>query len=188
VHRDGDSCSVEEVFEFGAGCICCSSSGLFMKSLEALSERELDHVLVETTGRADPGPIVQSFAQNAAVDRAFFVHSIVTVVNAERLHRQLAVRAWPLLLRCLMCFMPLRCSNSPAHAHHPVLLPPAQSQRSGAAGGGSGGDVAYKNEVLSQILFADRIVVNKIDLIGGARAFSLACPSVIGCPLPLGSY
>lgn len=40
--------------------------------------------------------------------------------------------------------------------------------------------MAYKNEVLSQILFADRIVVNKIDLIGGACAVvALRDPSLI---------
>ena len=48
----------EEVFEMNNGCICCTVRGDLIRILGGLMKRRdrFDHVLVETTGMADPGP------------------------------------------------------------------------------------------------------------------------------------
>ena len=55
--------SEEELFEMNNGCICCSVRGDLIRVLGRLLKRKdpLDGVLIETTGLADPGPVVQTF-------------------------------------------------------------------------------------------------------------------------------
>jgi G3E family GTPase len=53
----------EEVFEMNNGCICCTVRGDLIRILGNLMRRRhrFDHILVETTGMADPGPVCQTF-------------------------------------------------------------------------------------------------------------------------------
>jgi G3E family GTPase len=53
----------EEIFEMNNGCICCTVRGDLIRILGNLMKRRdrFDHVLVETTGLADPGPVAQTF-------------------------------------------------------------------------------------------------------------------------------
>ena len=43
----------------------------------------VDYLVIETTGVADPNPIVFTFEKDAALSARCFVESVVTVVNAE---------------------------------------------------------------------------------------------------------
>ena len=43
----------------------------------------MDYLVIETTGVADPNPIVFTFEKDAALSARCFVESVVTVVNAE---------------------------------------------------------------------------------------------------------
>eukprot|EP01083_Nonionella_stella_P099026 278515_1 len=71
-----------EVFEFGQGCICCSSATEFMNALSSVSRDRIDHVLVETTGLADPGPVLDFMQSTPGLSDRFAIQSVVTVVDA----------------------------------------------------------------------------------------------------------
>jgi G3E family GTPase len=55
--------SEEEIFEMNNGCICCTVRGDLIRILGNLMRRrdKFDHILVETTGLADPAPVAQTF-------------------------------------------------------------------------------------------------------------------------------
>ena len=53
----------EECYEMNNGCICCSVRDDLVNTLEAIMRKrdKFDHVIVETTGLANPGPIASIF-------------------------------------------------------------------------------------------------------------------------------
>jgi G3E family GTPase len=55
--------SKEEIFEMSNGCICCTVRGDLIRILHKLNKRrtKFDAVVVETTGLADPSPVIQTF-------------------------------------------------------------------------------------------------------------------------------
>jgi G3E family GTPase len=77
----------DAIFELNNGCICCSLGEDFLQALEALlgSSYEFDHLLVETTGIADPSGIVDAFVSGSTVQERFRIDSVVCVVDAENL-------------------------------------------------------------------------------------------------------
>ena len=77
--------SSDAIFELNNGCICCSLGEDFLHTLETLlgSSYEFDHLLVETTGIADPSGIVDAFVSGETVQKRFLVDSVVCVVDAE---------------------------------------------------------------------------------------------------------
>jgi len=56
----------EEFLELANGCLCCSIKDAGVAAIEKLMERKgaFDHILLETTGLADPGPIAAMFWKN----------------------------------------------------------------------------------------------------------------------------
>ena len=77
----------EEVFEMNNGCICCTVRGDLIRILGALVRRkgDLDGIIVETTGLANPAPVAQTFFVDEDVKRATRLDAIVTVVDAKHL-------------------------------------------------------------------------------------------------------
>lgn len=67
------------------GCVCCSVREDFRKALVALLERPrrgaIEHVVIETTGLADPVPILDTFASDPMLRFQFRIGSVVTVVD-----------------------------------------------------------------------------------------------------------
>jgi G3E family GTPase len=55
--------SKEEIFEMNNGCICCTVRGDLIRILHKLVRRkaQLDGIIIETTGLADPAPVAQTF-------------------------------------------------------------------------------------------------------------------------------
>lgn len=53
----------EEIFEMNNGCVCCTVRGDLIRIVGKLLRRDepLDGIVIETTGLADPGPVVQTF-------------------------------------------------------------------------------------------------------------------------------
>ena len=52
----------EELVEFNNGCLCCTVRGDLIDTLAKLKERaDLDAILIETTGLADPAPVASTF-------------------------------------------------------------------------------------------------------------------------------
>ncbi|MGV0743761.1 CobW family GTP-binding protein [Mycolicibacterium sp. XJ870] len=111
----------EEIFEMNNGCICCTVRGDLIRILGALMRRRdrFDHILIETTGLADPAPVAQTFFVDDEIRSQLRLDAIVTVVDA-------------------------------AHVldHLDEVKP-----------------VDVENEAIEQVAFADRMILNKTDLV-----------------------
>ncbi|MFM9372818.1 CobW family GTP-binding protein [Streptomyces sp. Da 82-17] len=74
----------EEIFEMNNGCICCTVRGDLIRILGALMRRreKFDHILIETTGLADPAPVAQTFFMDDEIASQLRLDAIVTLVDA----------------------------------------------------------------------------------------------------------
>jgi len=80
----------EQLVEFNNGCLCCTVRGDLVRTLEDLMQRaDLDAVLVETTGLADPAPVASTFIVADEIKTKFNLDAFVTVVDAPNLQRNL---------------------------------------------------------------------------------------------------
>jgi len=103
------------------GCVCCSVRGDLVRTLGQLAKRrtEFDAILLETTGLADPAPIVYTIQTNSKMSEHYYIDSIVCLADCKHLHLHLD-----------------------------------EKKPDGSA-----------NEALQQVAFADKILLNKIDLV-----------------------
>ena len=86
--------SDEEIFQMNNGCICCTVRGDLIRVLFQLLERKdsFDTLLIETTGLADPGPLVQTLLIDEKIRSEFLLDSIITVVDAMHISLHLEDR------------------------------------------------------------------------------------------------
>ncbi|WP_060582856.1 GTP-binding protein [Ensifer adhaerens] len=116
--------SDEEIFQMQNGCICCFvdvRNDLIDVMKKLLSHKDkFDHIIVETSGLADPTPVATAFFVDRSVADEVELDAVVTLVDAMHIDQ---------------------------HLYDPVL---------------DGSD----NQAVNQIVAADRILVNKIDLAG----------------------
>jgi G3E family GTPase len=115
--------SEEEIFEMTNGCICCVGSvrtDLIRILQNLMSRREkFDHILVETSGLADPNPVAATFFIENDIARQVSLDGIVTLVDAKHIG---------------------------AHLEDANLD-------------------GINNQAVDQIIAADRIILNKTDLV-----------------------
>jgi G3E family GTPase len=78
------------VVELANGCICCATRGQLLKSVHAVLEADPppESILVETSGLADPFPVLSELAHSSLVERVE-VDGVITVVDAENFDRNL---------------------------------------------------------------------------------------------------
>ena len=83
--------SDEEVFEMNNGCICCTVRGDLIRIINGLFRRKnaFDGVLVETTGLADPAPVIQTFFTDEEVNEKTKLDSIITVVDGKHFNESI---------------------------------------------------------------------------------------------------
>ena len=83
--------SDEEVFEMNNGCICCTVRGDLIRILSRLMKRkkQFDHILIETTGMADPGPVAQTFFMDEEMKEKLRLDAIVTMVDTKHVAQHL---------------------------------------------------------------------------------------------------
>jgi G3E family GTPase len=116
--------SDEEIFELTNGCVCCVGAARadLLRILQNLMKRreKFDHILVETSGLADPTPVAATFFVDTEVARQVSLDAIVTLVDSKHVAR---------------------------HLDDPSLQ-------------------ATDNQAVDQIVIADRIILNKVDLVG----------------------
>lgn len=112
----------EDLITMDNGCVCCSVRGDLVRTLGQLTKRrkDFDAILLETTGLADPAPIVYTLQTNSKMSENYFLDSIVCLADAKHL--------------------PLHLDEKKPKA----------------------GDV---NEAYQQVAFADKILLNKVDLV-----------------------
>ena len=82
--------SADETVLLGNGCLCCITRTDLQQALRRMVvERErgelpdFRRIVIETSGLADPSPILQTFATDRALGSAFHVEAVVTVIDAE---------------------------------------------------------------------------------------------------------
>ena len=119
--------STEEIYEMTNGCVCCVGAVRedLVRIVRMLVERpeRLDHIIVETSGLADPYPVAQTFFLDDPIAKQVTLDAVVTMVDAKHIA---------------------------AHLDDLVL---------------DGSD----NQAVDQIVCADRIVINKVDLVTPQR-------------------
>ncbi|EKX42726.1 hypothetical protein GUITHDRAFT_158114 [Guillardia theta CCMP2712] len=111
----------EEIFEMNNGCICCTVRGDLIRILSKILKRKtrLDAILIETTGVADPAPVIQTFFMDESIRAQAKVDAVLTVVDAKHILQHLD-------------------EEKPE---------------------------GVENESIEQVVFADKILLNKIDLV-----------------------
>lgn len=120
----------EDIMMLNNGCLCCTVRGDLVDMLGRLvvdKKGQFDHILIETTGLANPAPIIQTFYLEPELLDTLRLDGVVTLVDAKY-----------------------------AAMHLDEVKP------SGMV-----------NEALEQVAFADRLIINKTDLVGEAELLSL---------------
>ena len=87
----------DDVLLLAAGCVCCTIREDMLASLRSLFERRaagevpaFRRVVIETTGLADPAPILHTLLAGDSGPAPWTVDGIVTTVDAVNAHRQLS--------------------------------------------------------------------------------------------------
>ncbi len=127
--KDRKISSNEEIIEMLNGCICCTVRQDLIVTIKKLlaQQRNLDCIIIETTGLADPAPVAQTFFVEPEIAKVCTLDAIVTVVDAKHIIGQL-------------------------DAQRPE---------------------GVENEAEEQIAFADRIILNKTDLVSAEELASV---------------
>jgi G3E family GTPase len=75
----------EDVVEINNGCICCTVRADLVTTIERLLARpqRVRRILIETTGLADPAPVIQSFILDERLRAETELDALVTVVDAR---------------------------------------------------------------------------------------------------------
>ena len=76
-----------------AGCLCCTIRGDLVRALRNMLPRarrdEVTRIVIETTGLADPAPILATLINDPVVNSAYRLDGVVTVVDAVHANNQL---------------------------------------------------------------------------------------------------
>jgi G3E family GTPase len=81
----------EEVYELNNGCVCCKLRGDLVRVASNLVRRPggFDGIIIETTGLADPAPIVQTFYFDDLLRQHTRLDSVICVTDTRHLATQL---------------------------------------------------------------------------------------------------
>lgn len=88
----------ESMIELNNGCLCCTVRVDLIQTLTELAKGKLgidgekqhfDRVVIETTGLADPLPLIQTFLLDEVVATCYELDAIVTVVDGKHIGKQL---------------------------------------------------------------------------------------------------
>jgi G3E family GTPase len=73
----------------GNGCLCCNMRSDLQETLRSLfADRargavpSFERVVIETSGLADPGPVLQTFATDRGLGREFYLQALICVIDA----------------------------------------------------------------------------------------------------------
>ncbi|CAI9095175.1 OLC1v1031057C2 [Oldenlandia corymbosa var. corymbosa] len=124
------SSSNEDIVMVNNGCLCCTVRGDLVKMLlELVRNRRdsFDHIVIETTGLAKPGPVIETFCSDELLSGEVKLDGVVTLVDSKH-----------------------------AMQHLNEVKPRF-----------------VVNEAVEQVAYADRIVLNKIDLVSEAELEAL---------------
>lgn len=120
----------EDIVMLNNGCLCCTVRGDLVRMISELVNKKkgrFDHIVIETTGLANPAPIIQTFYAEDSVFNDVKLDGVVTLVDAK---------------------------------HVGLHLDEVKPE-------------GIVNEAVEQIAYADRIIVNKTDLVSEPEVDSL---------------
>lgn len=88
----------EDVVELRNGCVCCTVRGDLSRTLNRLLARRrallgrlrFDRIVIELSGMASPGPVVQTMVVDDGLRDALHLDGIVTLANAREVGRQIS--------------------------------------------------------------------------------------------------
>ena len=90
---DGDLVVKDEdsVLELANGCLCCTVKGDLTKIVQNLIEsgQTFEHLMIETTGIANPAPVAEVFYFDPSINSNFYVNGIVTLVDSVNVDKHL---------------------------------------------------------------------------------------------------
>ncbi|CAH1415204.1 unnamed protein product [Lactuca virosa] len=115
----------EDIVMVSNGCLCCTVRGELVTMLLELVKKKrdkFDHIVIETTGLAKPGPVIETFCTDEQISRHVKLDGVVTLVDSKH-----------------------------AMQHLNEVKPRF-----------------VVNEAVEQVAYADRIILNKIDLVSDA--------------------
>ncbi|MFA7894863.1 CobW family GTP-binding protein [Pseudomonas putida] len=76
------------VMEMGSGCVCCTIRGDLVQTLRDITwrfsregSRQFDRVVIETTGLADPAPIIHTLMTHAQIGPIYRLDGVVATVD-----------------------------------------------------------------------------------------------------------
>jgi G3E family GTPase len=77
----------EQIVEVNNGCICCTVREDLIRAIGRIlqTDHTVEHIVIETTGLADPAPVIQSFFLDDAIKRTTRLDAIVTVVDVKHI-------------------------------------------------------------------------------------------------------
>ena len=81
----------ESIIELNNGCICCSIFNEFSLALQELVKKNdhLEQLIIETTGIADPGPIIEPFFQDPDLERLFELSGTICLVDSVNFQEEI---------------------------------------------------------------------------------------------------
>lgn len=98
VNIDGDLLEKGEninVVEVSNGCVCCNVRGEFTEAMAELLERRstgalpFDTLVIEATGLADPGPVIQTFFTDERLRDHVHLDAVIALADCQHITRQL---------------------------------------------------------------------------------------------------
>jgi G3E family GTPase len=111
------------IFELSNGCICCSLNEDFYNVLNKLLEdsHQFDHLLIETTGIADPTAIVKAFFASEITQSKFMIDSVICLADATNLEEVLEDQPEALMQLALSDIVLLNKTES-VQSHYVIQL------------------------------------------------------------------
>ena len=81
----------EELIELSSGCICCVVRGDLIRTMRSLLKQksQLDGIIIETTGLANPSPVIQTMIIDKVICGQCRLDSVICVVDAIHILGQL---------------------------------------------------------------------------------------------------
>lgn len=84
----------EAIIEVMNGCICCTVREDLTETLMEMKRKyvdtgKIDYIIIETTGMADPAPVIQTFYAKPEVEAWAYVDACITVCDATQIKERL---------------------------------------------------------------------------------------------------
>jgi G3E family GTPase len=79
------------IFELSNGCICCVLNDDLTNLLYDLSDskKEFNHLIIETTGMADPGAVALNFISDFGIQQKYRLDAVIALADSIHLKHQL---------------------------------------------------------------------------------------------------